>query len=164
MDVWMLIVVFPSFSWPRELPSYETVEHCVSVFFDKIPTLPKMMHKPTFFANLQLPPSHPKFPVSLIPLVWPVFHIQADQPGRTSTRAHTVLPECPSWCDALAHICIIAGSAPSPRDPRYHRQPHLRGLTRISRVLPLRYTCRRHHSSRRTFRDAFHVQQVHGNV
>jgi hypothetical protein len=43
----------------------------VSVFFDKIPTLPKMMHKPTFLANLQLPPSHPKFPVSVV-LVWPV--------------------------------------------------------------------------------------------
>lgn len=36
----------------------------VEVFFERVPILPKMLHKATFKANLALPPTHWKFPVS----------------------------------------------------------------------------------------------------
>lgn len=52
--------------WPQDLPGPEVVEHIVGVFFDKIPTLGKMIHRATFMSSLQLPPSHSRFPVSLI--------------------------------------------------------------------------------------------------
>jgi hypothetical protein len=45
------------------LPALETVEHVVSVFFDKVPTVPKMLHRATFMNALLLPPNHPNFPV-----------------------------------------------------------------------------------------------------
>ncbi|ORX36091.1 hypothetical protein BD324DRAFT_651995 [Kockovaella imperatae] len=48
--------------WPRDLPSLDVVEHCVATFFDKIPLLPLMIHRPSFMTKLQLPPSHPEFP------------------------------------------------------------------------------------------------------
>jgi hypothetical protein len=51
--------------WPVDLPSLEVIEHVVGVFFERVPLIPKMLHKSTFKANLQLPPTHWKFPVSL---------------------------------------------------------------------------------------------------
>lgn len=51
--------------WPRDLPSPRVVRHAAGVFFDKIATLPKMLQKSTFMAQLQLPPTHYAFPVSL---------------------------------------------------------------------------------------------------
>ena len=50
--------------WPMDLPSQSVVDHMCTVFFDKIPTLPRMIHRATFFAGLSLPPSNRKFPVS----------------------------------------------------------------------------------------------------
>jgi hypothetical protein len=50
--------------WPVDLPSLEVIEHVVGVFFERVPLIPKMLHKSTFKANLQLPPTHWKFPVS----------------------------------------------------------------------------------------------------
>lgn len=55
-------IVWPD--WPRDLPSAAVVHHMVGVFFDKIPTLPKMFHRATFMSQLKLPPSHYAFPVS----------------------------------------------------------------------------------------------------
>ncbi|EIW72490.1 hypothetical protein TREMEDRAFT_72779 [Tremella mesenterica DSM 1558] len=48
--------------WPKSLPTLEVVEHVVNVFFERVPTLPKMIHKATFLPTLQLPPSHSNFP------------------------------------------------------------------------------------------------------
>jgi len=53
-----------TFRWPVDLPSLEVIEHVVGVFFERVPLIPKMLHKATFKANLQLPPTHWKFPVS----------------------------------------------------------------------------------------------------
>lgn len=39
------------------------IQHIVEVFFERVPIVPRMIHKPTFKANLQLPPTHWKFPV-----------------------------------------------------------------------------------------------------
>ena len=49
--------------WPVDLPPLEVIEHVVGVFFERVPLIPKMLHKSTFKANLQLPPTHWKFPV-----------------------------------------------------------------------------------------------------
>jgi len=51
------------YRWPIDLPSLEVIEHVVGVFFERVPLIPKMLHKSTFKANLQLPPTHWKFPV-----------------------------------------------------------------------------------------------------
>lgn len=51
--------------WPQDLPSQTVVDHMVNVFFDKVPTLPKMLHRSSFMAALQLPPGSAKFPVRL---------------------------------------------------------------------------------------------------
>ncbi|KAL1408021.1 hypothetical protein Q8F55_004818 [Vanrija albida] len=57
-----LELVWPD--WPVDLPSQDVVEHVMHVFWDRVPTLPKMFHRATLFSNLQLPPSHPKFPAT----------------------------------------------------------------------------------------------------
>lgn len=57
-----LELVWPD--WPVDLPSQDVVEHVMHVFWDRVPTLPKMLHRATLFSNLQLPPSHPKFPAT----------------------------------------------------------------------------------------------------
>jgi hypothetical protein len=49
--------------WPQDLPSQTVVDHMVNVFFDKVPTLPKMIHRATFMSALQLPPGNARFPV-----------------------------------------------------------------------------------------------------
>ena len=49
--------------WPMDLPSQAVVDHMCTVFFDKVPTLPKMVHRATFMSALQLPPSNSRFPV-----------------------------------------------------------------------------------------------------
>lgn len=42
----------------------DLAQHILTVFFDRVPTIPKMFHRATFFANLALPPKRPEFPVS----------------------------------------------------------------------------------------------------
>jgi len=70
-------------SWPQDLPPLDIVEvgvfalsdrgaeeqHVVGVFFDKIPTVPKMFNRATFMNSLLLPPKHPNFPVRTRPHV-----------------------------------------------------------------------------------------------
>lgn len=51
-------------SWPQNLPSPVVVDHVVNVFFDRVPTVPKMFNRAHLFSSLQLPPRHPNFPVS----------------------------------------------------------------------------------------------------
>jgi len=58
------VIVKLNCRWPVDLPSLEVIEHVVGVFFERVPLIPKMLHKTTFKANLQLPPTHWKFPVS----------------------------------------------------------------------------------------------------
>ncbi|KLT44132.1 hypothetical protein CC85DRAFT_225114, partial [Cutaneotrichosporon oleaginosum] len=48
--------------WPRDLPQPETVHHMVEVFFARVRVLPHMFHRPSFLANLSLPPSNHEFP------------------------------------------------------------------------------------------------------
>ncbi|ORX38551.1 hypothetical protein BD324DRAFT_680274 [Kockovaella imperatae] len=48
--------------WPPDLPSLQTVEFCAEIFFRKVPTVNKMIHKATFMARLHLPPTSPHFP------------------------------------------------------------------------------------------------------
>lgn len=38
----------------------------MNVFFDRVPTIPKMFKRAHMFSALQLPPKHPNFPVSLM--------------------------------------------------------------------------------------------------
>jgi hypothetical protein len=106
-------------SWPKELPSYEAVEHCCNVFFDKVPTFPKMLHRATFFINLQLPPSHPKFPVSATsastsgrrapadlsqarPLLHAILSIAANHISETSLGSRAFFPTGTPTC-AMSH-------------------------------------------------------------
>ena len=53
-------------SWPDELPGPNVIEHVANVFFDKVPTYPKMIHRGAFFNSLRVFPSHENFPVSSI--------------------------------------------------------------------------------------------------
>ncbi|WVQ77083.1 hypothetical protein IAR50_006766 [Cryptococcus sp. DSM 104548] len=48
--------------WPRALPSPVVVEHAVRVFFEKVPTLPKMFNKSHLLQSISRSPSHPNFP------------------------------------------------------------------------------------------------------
>ncbi|WWC58471.1 uncharacterized protein I303_101014 [Kwoniella dejecticola CBS 10117] len=50
--------------WPKDLPKYEVVEHMIRIFFEKVPTLPKMLNKNQLLQNLMLPPSNRSFPRS----------------------------------------------------------------------------------------------------
>lgn len=69
------------FTWPSDLPSLEAVsvsvitgeytwvradgsQHVLDVFFEKVPTWPKMLRPSAVKTNLSLSPLHPDFPVS----------------------------------------------------------------------------------------------------
>ncbi|WWC86356.1 uncharacterized protein L201_001230 [Kwoniella dendrophila CBS 6074] len=76
--------------WPKELPKHEIVEHAIRVFFEKVPTLPKMLNKNQLLRNLLLPPSHYDFPVR--PLLHAILAISANFISETSLATKEYFP------------------------------------------------------------------------
>ncbi|WVF70903.1 hypothetical protein IAT40_005698 [Kwoniella sp. CBS 6097] len=76
--------------WPKDLPSFAVVERSVKVFFEKIPTLPRMIHKAQFMQNLLLPPSHPNFPVR--PLLHAILAVSSNFISETSLATRAYFP------------------------------------------------------------------------
>lgn len=48
--------------WPERLPSPPLLNHLVETFFASHPHANRLLHRPTFMASLQLPPTHQDFP------------------------------------------------------------------------------------------------------
>lgn len=48
--------------WPVHLPEPHIVNALVDAFFDLVPALPRMLHRPRLLARLALPPTHANFP------------------------------------------------------------------------------------------------------
>ena len=48
--------------WPPYLPEPHIVNDLVEAFFDLVPNLPRLLHRPRFLARLALPPTHSNFP------------------------------------------------------------------------------------------------------
>jgi hypothetical protein len=49
-------------NWPERLPNPTLLAHLVETFFSCHPHAVRLLHRPTFVASLQLPPSHADFP------------------------------------------------------------------------------------------------------
>ncbi|OWZ59311.1 hypothetical protein C356_01070 [Cryptococcus neoformans c45] len=48
--------------WPAKLPEPNVVNDLIESFFDQIPNLPRILHRPRFLARMALPPTHSNFP------------------------------------------------------------------------------------------------------
>ncbi|KAL0951061.1 hypothetical protein HGRIS_007800 [Hohenbuehelia grisea] len=48
--------------WPSRLPDPFLLNHLIELFFTFHPHSNRILHSPSFFTSLSLPPNHPKFP------------------------------------------------------------------------------------------------------
>ncbi|TFY53256.1 hypothetical protein EVJ58_g9551 [Rhodofomes roseus] len=48
--------------WSKNLPSPELLRHLVDAYFSFNADASRLLHRPTFMADLSLPPTHPRFP------------------------------------------------------------------------------------------------------
>ncbi|WVQ97267.1 hypothetical protein IAU59_004378 [Kwoniella sp. CBS 9459] len=76
--------------WPKDLPTFAVVERIVKVFFEKIPTLPRMIPKAQFMQNLLLPPSHANFPAR--PLLHAILAISSNFVSESSLATRAYFP------------------------------------------------------------------------
>ncbi|OCF45351.1 hypothetical protein I317_00874 [Kwoniella heveanensis CBS 569] len=97
--------------WPKDLPTFAVVERIVKVFFEKIPTLPRMVPKAQFMQSLLLPPSHPNFPVR--PLLHAILAVSSNFVSETSLATRAYFPVGASSSDIL-HPVNDFESTPTP--------------------------------------------------
>ncbi|WVQ82647.1 hypothetical protein IAT38_004779 [Cryptococcus sp. DSM 104549] len=76
--------------WPRELPPPATVNHVVRVFFDKVPTLPRMLNKSDLFQSLQCSPSNIRFPA--VCLIHAILALTANYLSESSLSTRAYFP------------------------------------------------------------------------
>ncbi|WWC66510.1 uncharacterized protein I206_100412 [Kwoniella pini CBS 10737] len=85
--------------WPKDLPKYEVVEQMIRVFFEKVPTLPKMLSKNQLLQNLMLPPSNRNFPVR--PLLHAILAIASNYISETTLATKAYFPTGASSTDYI---------------------------------------------------------------
>ncbi|ODN92000.1 hypothetical protein L198_05672 [Cryptococcus wingfieldii CBS 7118] len=76
--------------WPKALPMPAVVDRAVRVFFDKVPTLPKMLNKSQLLQNISRSPSHPDFPSTS--LLHSILAITANFISETSLSSPSYFP------------------------------------------------------------------------
>ncbi|KAK4685111.1 hypothetical protein P7C73_g5047, partial [Tremellales sp. Uapishka_1] len=132
--------------WPRDLPTPEVVQYAIGIFFEKVPTVPKMIHKATFLQDLQFPPSHSRFPA--IPLLHAILAITSSYipssllsspsyfPIGTPSSV-TVHPQRDFQDSAIYEREVLVGSlhnnmggeTPLARFQSWHRRKSISGMT-----------------------------------
>ncbi|KAK6905818.1 hypothetical protein I203_106652 [Kwoniella mangroviensis CBS 8507] len=98
--------------WPKDLPKYEVVEHMVRVFFEKVPTLPKMLNKNQILQNLMSPPTHRDFPAQ--PLLHAILAVTSNFISETSLAARAYFPVGASSDEFTHPTKDFDGSATEP--------------------------------------------------
>ncbi|WVO16947.1 hypothetical protein L204_104633 [Cryptococcus depauperatus] len=91
-------IIWPD--WPRDLPTPAAVDHAVKVFFEKVPTLPKMLNKTMLTQSLQRPPSSQHFPCTS--LIHAILAITANFIPESSLRSKAYFP-VGSTANTLVH-------------------------------------------------------------
>ncbi|WVW82420.1 hypothetical protein I302_104430 [Kwoniella bestiolae CBS 10118] len=98
--------------WPKDLPKYEVVEHMTRVFFEKVPTLPRMLNKNRLLQNLMLPPSHRDFPTQ--PLLHAILAVTSNFISETSLATRAYFPVGASTNEYTHPTKDFDGSASEP--------------------------------------------------
>ncbi|WRT64260.1 uncharacterized protein IL334_001191 [Kwoniella shivajii] len=116
--------------WPKDLPKFEIIEHLVTTFFSKVPTLPKMLNRRLLLQNLLLPPSHSDFPAR--PLLHAICAVTSNFVSETALATRAYFPigtsssefthptrdfEHDSHASRSAFTGIAMGRKPEPTTP-----------------------------------------------